>query len=1111
MSNTVRSKTLVALACASFFTTPVAALTLAQFPLFLSTGIKPNVLVLYDNSQSMDGTMGGRVIAGDDPTTRGNIARRILRDTITTYRGSFNWGLGSFAYAGAPTAYTTYAYYIGNDVTMTFTNDCVSGISVTNGSRRCIPNPQPNNGFAFLTYDRTGDDPEINDVLYTGNAGPFFWGMGDIWTDNVGANAFRYCVGPNRNPTTGWGPGDFAGFWGCLSFFHTDAGFLPLKSIHPRQVWVQRAWGYLNDVTGGGVINQQVQADSTTHYNSLMTLLGQEQLGGTPEIKNAATFTALAGTLRTAKSYFSGAIGGMPSPITHSCQANYVILATDGNPTARTNGSMYPLEEMVPSQVTDSAGNWIFRQAALDVFPEVTGLRSTVTGGSTYDIKTYVVGLGDSVQNASSIATLNQYANLGGTGSAYLADNETALSEAFGSIAAEIYSANASAASVALSRGSWNTGTRVFQAKFDSSDWSGQLLAYPINQDGSLGTAIWNAATQINAQNFDTGRHILTYKPSAALGARGVPFRWPTVPNLPTATQIDATQSSLLNADGFGGQRLNYLRGDKSREVANCPGCTPAFRNRPTTVLGDFVNSAPFYVAAPSAKHGDSFESAPYSAFVRTWKSRTPIIYVAANDGMLHGFNATTGKEEFAYVPSMIYNKAATLSNIGYTHTYSVDGSPMIADVFYAGGWRTLLAAGLGAGGRGLYALDVTNPSLFRESTASNVVRWEVRGGTSASGLDPDMGSVLASPTMAKLPNGRWYVISGNGYDSVNNEAVLYLIDAETGTPIKIRTQAGGSANNNGLSGVAAVSSNNNNVADIIYAGDLLGNLWKFDVSSTNPNQWDVAFAQGGSPRPLFQAQASQPITGRPDVMALKTGEFVVVFGTGQYLQTTDVSTTNVQTVYGVVDRGSRVTMNDLQQQRVFGTGVSGGHTYRITSHAVGPATIDSNIVNYDNLLSSTAYSSGKKGWYLNLPDTGERTITDFEVVSGKAVFTSMIPSTNPCSAGGSGWLMEVDAFTGNRHDAVTLDTNGDGNVTTADFVRPSAGVNNQNVTGRRIGSIPSSPSFLRTLTRPAPGGPGVVPVRTDKYLNTSSGQVVRVREADGTLQEGRTSWRELR
>ena len=182
---------------------------------------------------------------------------------------------------------------------------------------------------------------------------------------------------------------------------------------------------------------------------------------------------------------------------------------------------MYPLDQQVNAYNAVN-GSWTFSRAANDVFGQISALRNVTVGGFAHDIQTYVVGMGDTVANPSSVAAMNQFANLGGTGTAYLAQDSTSLAAAFQAIAVDIESKTAAASSVSLNTGSWGTGTNLYQARFNSGDWSGQLISYAINADGSIGAQQWDSGQVINGQNWDTGRTILTYKPSAALGARGI-------------------------------------------------------------------------------------------------------------------------------------------------------------------------------------------------------------------------------------------------------------------------------------------------------------------------------------------------------------------------------------------------------------------------------------------------------------------------------------------------------------------------------------------------------------------------------------------------------------
>ncbi|OYV01940.1 MAG: pilus assembly protein PilY [Burkholderiales bacterium PBB5] len=1076
--------------------TPAQTISFAQSPLFLGTTVKPNVLVVMDNSQSMDGTMAGKLIAGDDPSTRGNIARSVLRSTITSYRTSFQWGLASFGLRSSG-LYTTYPYYFGNETEVVYTNDCVSGISASKGGLRCVANPEPGNGYDYLTYARSGDDPSINDVLYYSDIGTQMYGLGVSGSTN-----YEGYYNHRSSGGASWDADKFRNGAGTLGFTPTDAGFLPgtfpgTSNYYPRIFWLRRAWGYNGNITGKGVVNEALADDSSTHFTNLMSLLASEtNSSGSGELKNAAVFTPLAGTLDTVKDYYAGSLSGS-APITQSCQRNFVLLATDGNPTGKTDGSMYSLSEMA-NTYNAATGLWSFGTAASDVFSRVTALRSTSYGGKSYDVQTYVIGLGDSVANASSVAALNRFAALGGTDSAYLASDSAALSAAFRAISVDIIARTAAASSVSLNSGSWSTTSKVYQGRFSSGDWSGQLLAFPLTSSGSpAATPDWDAGQVINGQNWNTGRQILTYKPSAALGSRGVAFRWPATAASPGAAEMDLAMVTALNkdstgaVDGYGAQRLEFLRGNAAREERNCISCSaPVFRSRAISVLGDIINSAPAYVGGATGDYRDTMEAGRYSTYAAGRASLAPIIYVGANDGMLHGFNAASGAEVFAYVPYAVRNRLSGLTSSAYVHAYSADGSPAVGDVYYGSAWHTLLVAGMNAGAPGLYALDITTPAYFTEAQAARVVRWEV------GDSDGDVGYIFGRPIITKTRDGRWRAIVGNGYNSANGHAVLLLVDVETGAVTKVDTGVGTSGSPNGLSAVTVVSSNDNGVADLVYAGDLKGNLWKFDISSSSPGSWKVA---NGAATPLFTAASGQAITARPGVTRFPKGGYLVAFGTGRYIDIADNGTTGTQALYGIWDNGSStVALSDLQTQTVVSTATGAdSNTYRLTTHAVGPAT-DTPITG-DNAISLASYYSSKKGWKMTLPSSGERVVAEATIRFGRVVVSTLVPSTAVCSFGGDGWIMDLDVITGNRSPA--LDTNGDNKVDATDYLGATGGSSGTMAGGVRVGAVPAAASIMRSSDKKL----------DDKLINTSAGSIVRVRETGKRDTSGRAAWEQLK
>lgn len=1078
-------------------------ITLSDVPLFIVSPIKPNLMVILDNSQSMDATMEGKIISGDDTQTRGNIARRVLRNAINANQTKINWGLTTFE-TSAPALRDLYPYYMGDQDTMVFTNDCAAALAANTNRKGCIAIPgTPSGGFGFVTYSQSGDDPAINDVFYTDQSFPtVLYG-----TSNGGTS---YSVYGSRNATQSWENANFGNNQFTASFTPTDAGFVPSASATPavtRQVWIKRpGFGYRGSITGVGQIRRNVAPNSTTQISALIGtdgvsgLLKNEAQNTSTEIKNAALFTPLAGTINTVRDYFDNDAG---SPITHTCQKNFVVLATDGVPTGRSDGSEYTLTERKNTKI--DATTWNFGVAQRDVFTEIGRLRTTVNVAATdYDVKTYVIGMGESVVNESSIAALDKMASVGGTNKAFIGDNETNLAKAFEAIVNDVDSQGRGGSAVALNSGAFQTGSAVFQAKFKSNNWSGSLLSFSANVGGVLGniatTPSWDAGALLKARV--SARSIITYKPSATvLGTRGVPFRWPSsYPGTPLTSELDLIQSNEINknaagtTDNNGALRLAFLRGDKTNEPANCPACTPQFRDRADGPLGDIVNSAPVFVGAPAFGYANDFETAPYGTFAANNKDRKKVVYVGANDGMLHAFDAGNGAELFAYVPSSMYSRLTQLSNKNYAHRYFVDGTPTVGDVFYGSAWHTLLAAGMRGGAKGLFALDVTNPAGFTdEANAESIARWEFQDSA-------DMGYVFGQPLLVKTNNGRWSVIVSGGYENASGNAVLFVIDAQNGS--LVRKLDTGSGINNGLSGPAAIDTNGDGVVDVVYAGDLNGNLWKFDLTSSDESLWAV----GNGSAALYAAGRTKPITSAPDVTRHPKGGYLISFGTGRYIDENDNSNFNPQSIYAVWDNltNGTVTQAQLQQQTILDTTTSGGISFRLSSHRIG-TPVDSLVTGDTTTVDRELFLTTKRGWFVNLPTSGERIVADVAFRSGRLIAVSMIPGTACDTANGSGWLMEFDAITGNRLDVVTFDINNDGKLTAAllsgDYLAFTiSGTAGNNVSGRKIDGIPAGQTTV------AKGG-----VLEDRLISTSKGTLEQITTGRGAGRDGRAMWREVR
>lgn len=608
------------------------------------------------------------------------------------------------------------------------------------------------------------------------------------------------------------------------------------------------------------------------------------------------------------------------------------------------------------------------------------------------------------------------HASVNGHGSFVAAGNPDDFAEGLGNALRAIAARRGSGSNATVTGTSTSAGTKVFQAKFYSAKWYGEVQAYPVSGTGiDVANPIWTATVPVLA-----ARSIYTHD-----GTAGTTF--------PTAAQNTELTPAVAN----------YIRGDRTQEPQF--NATGVMRDR-NTLLGDIVNSSPTYVKT--------------STTVET-------VYVGANDGMLHAFNATDGVERFAYVPSGIdLAKLKAYSDPTYSHHFFVDG-PIITSSSRELANRTVLVGSLGRGGKGLYALDITDPTIFGPAK----VLWD-----KDSSFDGDMGQVLSRPIIAKLNDGSTGLIVSNGLNSTSERAVLFVLDLVTGAKIaEIDTGVGSPVTSNGLAAPRGWDDDGNGTVDIVYAGDLRGNLWKFDLSDSNPSQWEVADG-----RPLYApiTAGAQPVTGGVTIAVdPATDKRWVFFGTGRLLSTGDIVDTSLQTWYGVIDEvgaASSVTRT--------------GMTAR-------------NIEEYDAATRNRAFEpnsplpNGSKGWYIDLDlppaDTqeGERMVGDQQVVKNALIAGSIIPSTsNPCLPG-RGYINAIDAFTGTSLLTGLFDANRDG-----EFGNDTMGAGNT-----AIGSIDL--------------GVGMVtdPALLDRLL-VAGGSLATLASTplDPALYGGRISWREI-
>jgi hypothetical protein len=569
-------------------------------------------------------------------------------------------------------------------------------------------------------------------------------------------------------------------------------------------------------------------------------------------------------------------------------------------------------------------------------------------------------------------------------------------------------------------------GTTVYLTQYNARAWTGDLESFGINDDGNPGDRVWSAATQLNSGlPAANSRVLLTWGKSVGgkdpkTDSAGVAFRWDNLwPSQQSDLRIETDDScgTVERARA----RLDYLRGDKNNEGNK----GYQFRKR-ESLLGAIVHSRAIYVGNPIL----AWPGVKYAKFKTTHLDREPIIYAGANDGALHGFRAKDGKEVIGYFPASVFDTASNaglhyFTDPAYRHSYLVDGTPVVSDTFINNkatgrrSWRTVLVGTLRGGGRGLFALDVTNPASFTEANAKSVVMWEFN-----NTHDAHLGYTFSEPTITLMNNGRWAAITGNGYeDTADGDSggqaqlfIIYLDGAINGEwtegrdYLRISTGSGSSANRNGLATPAVVDLNGDGTADRAYAGDLEGNLWAFDLSDRAPVNWAVAYGTKAQPEPVFMARSedgtAQPITVEPVVTRQKAapGEpspnLMVYFGTGKNTLESDKTNTASQSFYGVWDRRQgNLARNALARQKILFESVRTGGKGRVT---------DPNLnVDYQ-WKDDTHY-----GWYLDLPATGERVVSDPKVRGDTVFFNTTIPDAASCGFGGKGWMMSVATHNG--------------------------------------------------------------------------------------------------
>jgi type IV pilus assembly protein PilY1 len=513
---------------------------------------------------------------------------------------------------------------------------------------------------------------------------------------------------------------------------------------------------------------------------------------------------------------------------------------------------------------------------------------------------------------------------------------------------------------------------KMYAIDYDARKWSGNLHSYPISTTGSVGaTDEWGtggASAKLAQQIKLDARYIVTYS-----GSAGIPFRWSSLPNS-FKQAIDSDSASAASSS-----IMDYLRGDPVNEGTG----SGKLRVRGYG-LGDIIHSTPVY-----------------------WNDGVnKTVFIGANDGMLHAFNAADGNERFAYVPASVIANLSDLSSRGYAHRYYVDGRMDIKKF----GNRTVLVGTLGGGGKGIFGLDVTAAAPTSETDAAAKVLWEVNNKVAGFA---NLGDTYSAPSLATLPDGSNAVIVGNGYNNGtdsggNGHAVLYLINAVTGALIKeFDTGSGSPGTPNGLSSPSLWDSDGDGVKDTAYAGDIDGNVWKFKLTAGYATAPVKLYTNGGD--------ASQAITMAPGLMAHPLGGVMVEFVTGRQLTKADSAVTATHYAYGLWDGAPAANDTFLVQTLTEANYTSGTITTRVRTATAGTP-------------NWTAGAGHHKGWRTALPIGGERVVGDGAYVTGSVFqFFSTNPTINPSAIPpGENWWMQLNPLTGGDTGLVLFDLNED-------------------------------------------------------------------------------------
>lgn len=671
----------------------------------------------------------------------------------------------------------------------------------------------------------------------------------------------------------------------------------------------------------------------------------------------------------------------------------------------------------------------------LNTFTVGLGVRGTLSYGRDYltqttgdfaDIskgdKQWPVPVGTLVNNKTNATHIDDlwHAAVNGRGQYFSATDPKTLSDALGTMLnAIIQDAGSSAAASASSLTPVTGDNWVFLPSYSTDTWHGDLRAFQFGTDPRTSgltapdtstTPIWSAQKKLQDRIKDGkfasrtvyfhgkgGMTDFTYK---NLQAEGSNLDFDNLCGPATSKPSPLSQCDGLADDDIpaavrdkatGENLINFLRGDMRLQMGAAAPEDRVFRDR-KFVLGDFVNAAPVYVAKPPFKYADS----GYADFIKRNETRRKMVYAAANDGMLHAFQVGShekdllgGEELWAFIPKGVMSNLRQLADVRYdtSHKNLLDATPTVGDIFADGQWRTILVGGMGAGGRHYYALDITTPDAPK-------LLWDFTD-------DTGLGYTFGNPVITKDATGTWIVAFTSGINNADGKGRLYLLNAFTGKPRStdepIVTAAGDATTPSNLGRLNAwVPSDTDNTALRFYAGDMLGNLWRFDhdnrVAPAGPEATLLGRALGPDGLP-------QPITGKPVLTELFVDNqpvAVVSFATGRLLNNGDLSTKERQSIYSIRDTLDSTGLGPLRDEAAKLVRQELQADRRMADK---PPTVNWNAQN---------------GWYVDLWDLSERVALDgIPLGSDLIAFASTVPNGDPCGNGGSSYLYQFQLSSG--------------------------------------------------------------------------------------------------